>query len=449
MDQDLAQAPVQRPTMAVSKILKGHTDAIRSVAFSADGSRIVSGSFDKTIRVWDVASGEVVAGPFKGHTAYVRSVAFSPDAKRIASSSDDGSVRVWDVAGGSEVVARPFRSSDRVYSVAFSPDGSRIVSGLQGNIFTAINENFIRISDAAGGDVALGTLIGHTNSVFSVAFSPDGSRIVSGGWDKTIRVWDATTGEALAGPFKGHVDPVESVMFSPDSRYIVSGSRDKTIRVWDAASGDVVAGPFEGHTNTVWSVSFSPEGTRIVSGSDDHTIRLWDASSGETIAGPFTNHTYGVSSVSFSPDGTRVVSGSGDSTIRLWDVAIGRVVSAPSNSVISTGSNKGFHDGEASQLSRAAPRQDLFISWRSGHAGQHSIDYDCEELCNFVDKLVRVCPFDSALSLVKSSMRAVVNRICVCSTIKIPNHFLLVYFHDQAHPTSRRVAIISLAHGEL
>src|SRR6266481_1783396 len=118
---------------------------------------------------------------------------------------------------------------------------------------------------------------GHTSSVTTVAFSPDGKHIASGSSDKTIRVWDAESGNVVAGPFEGHNHAVWSVAFSPDGKHIASGSSDKTIRVWDAESGNVVAGPFEGHTYTVQSVAFSPDGKHIASGSSDNTIRVWDA----------------------------------------------------------------------------------------------------------------------------------------------------------------------------
>src|SRR6266550_1920288 len=140
--------------------------------------------------------------------------------------------------------------------------------------------------------------------VISVAFSPDGTRIVSGS-DHTIQVWDARSGDVVAGPFEGHTNYVMSVAFSPDGTRIVSGLDDRTIRVWDARSGDVVAGPFEGHTSSVTLVVFSPDGTRIISGSNDRTIRVWDAHSGVIVAGSFEGDY--VRSVAFSADGTRSV----------------------------------------------------------------------------------------------------------------------------------------------
>ncbi len=199
-----------------------------------------------------------------------------------------------------------------VTSVAFSPDGSRIVSGS--------DDKTIRLWDLQGNPMGK-RVWGSGNvysSVCSVAFSPDGSRIVSGGSAKTIRLWDLQGNPILEGePFQGHSDYyVTSVAFSPDGSCIVSGSKDKTIRLWDL-QGNPIGEPFQGHSDAVESVAFSPDGSRIVSGSGDNTIRLWDLQ-GNPIGEPFQGHSDRVRSVAFSPDGSRIVSGSGDKTIRLW-----------------------------------------------------------------------------------------------------------------------------------
>ncbi|KAJ6627753.1 WD40-repeat-containing domain protein, partial [Mycena sp. CBHHK59/15] len=247
----------------IQAVFAGHRSGVNCVAFSPDGTKIVSGSDDHTVRVWDAQTGDTVARPFEGHSGWVYSVAFSPDGTRIVSGSFDSTVRVWDAQTG-HTVAGPFE--------------------------------------------------GHTASVYSVAFSPDGTRIVSGSFDSTLQVRDAQTGHTVAGPFEGHTNYVRSVAFSPDGTRIVSGSDDCTVRVWDAQTGHTIAGPFEGHTGWVYSVVFSPDSTRIVSGSADHTVRVWDAQTGHTVTGPFKGHTASVYSVAFSPDGTRIVTGSSDCT---------------------------------------------------------------------------------------------------------------------------------------
>ena len=171
------------------------------------------------------------------------------------------------------------------------------------------------------------TLQGHTNSVLSVSFSPDGERIVSGSLDNTLKVWDAETGQETL-TLKGHSGPVWSVSFSPDGERIVSGSDDNTLKVWDAETGQETL-TLKGHTASVWSVSFSPDGERIVSGSgtDDvdgksGEIWIWDARSGDAVR-QLTGHKDTVLSVAFDSSGQRVVSGGADRTLRFWDADSG------------------------------------------------------------------------------------------------------------------------------
>ncbi|KAJ7238833.1 WD40-repeat-containing domain protein [Mycena haematopus] len=302
-------------------LLGGHTDLVTSVAFSPDSKRIVFGSSDKTVRIWDAETGAELRNPLEGHTDVVTSVAFSPDGKRIVSGSDDKTVRIWDAETGAELRDPLGGHTDLVTSVAFSPDGKRIVSGSY--------DKTVRIWDAETGAKLRDPLEEHTDLVTSVAFSPDGKRIVSGSSDKTVRIWDAETGAELRNPLEGHTDVVTSVAFSPDGKRIVSGSSDKTVRIWDAETGAELRNPLEGHTDVVTSVAFSPDGKRIVSGSSDKTVRIWDAETGAELRDPLEGHTYLVTSVAFSPDGKRIVSGSYDKTVRIWDAETGAELRDP------------------------------------------------------------------------------------------------------------------------
>jgi hypothetical protein len=186
---------------------------------------------------------------------------------------------------------------------------------------------FTMLSAAALPGIA--TLTGHTDSVSSVAFSPDGKTLATGSADKTVRLWDVTTHHQIGNPLTGHADSVSSVAFSPDGKALASGGYDQTLRLWDASTHQQIGNPLTGHTSDVNSVAFSPDGKALASGSVDKTVRLWDVSTHRQIGTPLTGHTSDVLSVAFSPDGKALASGSYDQTVRLWDVGTHRQISSP------------------------------------------------------------------------------------------------------------------------
>ncbi|CAG7855292.1 SubName: Full=Uncharacterized protein {ECO:0000313/EMBL:CCA74484.1}, partial [Serendipita indica DSM 11827] len=330
-----------------SRLWRGHR-----LAFSPDGSRVAFGLQDDTIPLWDTETGQSLGDPLRGHTGEVSAVAFSPDGSRIVSGRDDNTIRLWRrlasrweshfEATQARRLANRLRSDDQTIrlwnaetpvvgratsrphrrgfrAVAFSPDGSRIVSGSWDN---TIDYGMRRLASRRESHLR------HTGEVSAVAFSPDGSRIASGGNDETIRLWDVDTGQLLGKPFQGHTDSVTAVAFSPDGSRIVSGSHDDTIRLWDVETGQAQGEPLRGHTASVQTVIFSPDGSRIVSGSGSH-IRLLDAETGQSLGEPLRGHTGEVRAVAFSPDGSRIVSGSADNKILLWNAETGQSSGEP------------------------------------------------------------------------------------------------------------------------
>ncbi|PFH46478.1 hypothetical protein AMATHDRAFT_88311 [Amanita thiersii Skay4041] len=295
--------------------LKGHHGPITSVSLSSDGTRIVTGSTDDTIRIWDANTGAEVFPPLIGHTDSVFCVAISPDGGRIASGSRDKTIRIWDANTGKETPPALIGHEGWVKSVSFSADGKKLVSGSA--------DQTIRIWNLETRKIMHSPIRGHESDVQSVCFTPDNKRIVSGSDDKTVRIWDARTGKELLPPLRGHESLVQCISISPDGTKIASGATDRMIIIWDARTGEPLLPPLIGHEGLVNSVTFSIDGTRVVSASFDETIRVWDANTGKELFAPLRGHEHWILSVSCSPDGTRIVSGSFDETVRVWDTNSG------------------------------------------------------------------------------------------------------------------------------
>jgi WD40 repeat protein len=305
---------------------RGHTGNVYSVGFSPDGKRLVSGSDDKTIKVWDAQTGQQTLS-LQGHTGPVLSVAFSPDGKRLLSGSGDGGVKLWDAQTGQQSLSLQVHTHV-VFSVGFSPDGKRLASasGLELEVWGAQSGQLTRSLSPPG----LRGKIDRCRWFTSVVFSPDGKRLASASQDLETpdgkafgeaKVWDAQTGQLILS-LKGHTSRVTSVAFSPDRQRLASASEDQTVKVWDAHTGQEIHS-LRGHTGTVWSVTFSCDGQRLVSGSADKTIRVWDAQTGQEIR-TLKGHTAAVRSVAFSPDSKRLASASADGSVKVWDAQTGQ-----------------------------------------------------------------------------------------------------------------------------
>jgi WD40 repeat protein len=353
-------------THQIGRPLTGHADPAGSLAFSPDGKTLASGSFDGTVRLWGVATGQQIGSPLTGQTGQVFSVAFSRDGKTLASGSADGTV-LWDAATHRQIGSPLTGQTGPVYSVAFSPDGKTLASGnadgtvrlwdvathqigrpLTGHagpvgsvafsrdgktLASANADGTVRLWDAATHRQIGRPLTGQTGPALTVAFSPDGKTLASGSFDGTVRLSDVATGRLLGSPFAGYAGPVYSVAFSPDGKTQASGGGDGTVRLWDVAThqqiGSPLTGPPTGGVPRVYLVAFSPDGKTLASGSDDGTVRLWDVATHQQIGSPLTGQTGPALSVAFSPGGKTLASVIGDGTVRLWDVATGRLLGSP------------------------------------------------------------------------------------------------------------------------
>lgn len=303
----------------------GHKVKINDVMFTSDGKYLVSASDDKTIRVWDTSTGEIVRvlrGQIgEGPEGKIHAVALSPDDRLLAVAGNIGDrkrkiafIRLINFQTG-EVKALLKGHINVIYGLAFSPDGNKLILGSA--------DKTARIWDVRT-QKTIHVLKGHTNSIYPVAFSPDGTLAVTGSFDNTLKLWNAKSG-SLIKTLKGHTDKVRSVAFTPDGKYLLSGSYDKTISLWDGITGTFIKKLVE-QNRTVDSLSISPDGTKLLIGLGSGSGNVFSIPSGKKITS-FTKHNNIVMATDISPDGRTAATGGGNNNeIYLWDLTTGKVI---------------------------------------------------------------------------------------------------------------------------
>jgi WD40 repeat protein/transcriptional regulator with XRE-family HTH domain len=349
-----------------SLILSGHTNALFAILFSSDNKRIVTVSRDRTARVWDTATGRELLTLY-GHPAPIYSAALNPDGVHLATGDEQGNLRIWNIDPDQELfsfsgVEMPFNGYREPREPLFSPDGTQLyaifnlfatglepssrvkvldsatgvellnlaeMDGLEFNslavspdgrrLATGGSDGHVRVWDSDTNQLQL-DLSAQSSTVWGIAFSPDGNLLATPG-DNTAKIWDAKTGKTIM-TLTGHSDEILGVAFSPDGTKLATASADTSAKIWDLSTGDVLT-TLTAHSDPLWAIAFSPDGTRLATASRDGTARIWDAATGQALF-ILAGHTNTVTDLAFNADGTRLATTSNDGVLKLWEIATGR-----------------------------------------------------------------------------------------------------------------------------
>ena len=347
------------PGTKLIRTLSNHRDGITAIKITPDGQRVISGSYDKSLKVWDLSTGQELF-TFEGHSGSIEALAVTSDCKRLVSGSSlvfgsaDNTLKVWDLTNGRQKFNLQGHSRS-ILEVFITPDDRRVISASIDNIkvwdlttgqelftikchnkeretfisgtkpvaFSSNGEralspsdnNTIKVWNLTTGEISL-TLPGHNKPISAVVFTSNGERAISASKDKTIKVWSLTTGQELF-TFDSSYWHATTITVTPDDKLV----DNRTLKVWDLTSGKKLF-TLPGHTREINTVAVTPDGQRLISGSSDRTLKVWDLTSGKEI---FTlpGHMDWVSRVAVTPDGQRLISASSDLQLKVWDLKTG------------------------------------------------------------------------------------------------------------------------------
>ena len=324
-----AETPPEIIPLAKCRSLEGHTGAVRSVKFSADGKSLVSCGLDATVRVWDFITGTPLTsfrneGKIRGHGEEVTAALFLPDGKRLLSASHDKSVREWNIDGYQEL--RTLRGlvfdghADAVLEASYSPDENHIV--------TASRDRSARTWNANTGKVESQFTEGHSYLASSAVFFPDGRRLITAAVDNTTRLWDVNTGGQVAR--LDQTGRTAAIALSKNQQWIATGGNDNLIRFWDVQkSWESKEGsqlkPLSGHTAEVNAIAFSPDDLMLATGDLKGNVLVWNIETREIIW-KLKGHTRKITAINFLKGGTRLVTASVDNSVGQWDISTGKEI---------------------------------------------------------------------------------------------------------------------------
>jgi WD40 repeat protein len=310
---------------ALQRVLGGHANgfgAMTVMTVAPDGSWLVAGGRDGTLRIWDPVNGAergALTEHAAGFSGRIVTVAIAPDSTWLAAGGADGIVRIWDPVNGTELAVLGGHKSRYLHStvqILVAPDGSWLAGGGR--------DGRIRIWDAVSWKQRT-VLVGQTGEVTALAAAPDGSWLASsGGFDRRVRIWDAVSWKQRT-VLVGQTDEVTALAAAPDGSWLASGSQDDEVRIWDPVTGTeraVLTGHGKRSIKSAMRLVVAPDGSWLASGSADGTVRIWDAASWKQRA-VLTGAGDGVIAMATAPGGGWLASGSADGTVRIWDAAAG------------------------------------------------------------------------------------------------------------------------------